>query len=62
MSERSVGKLKTMTDSYDKQIVERITYELQMAKSEIKAGNRLEADRHKLLAEIYRSVLEAIRQ
>ena len=51
--------LKTMSDSYNKQLSERISYELQMAKSEARAGNLSEAERHKLLAEIYRSVLRA---
>lgn len=51
--------LKTMADSYSKQLSEQISYELQMAKSETRAGNLSEAERHKLLAEIYRSVLDA---
>ena len=54
--------LKAATDNYNRQLSERIAYELQMAKSEIKTGNISEAERHKLLAEIYRSVLEASRQ
>jgi SOS-response transcriptional repressor LexA len=48
--------LKTMTDSYNDSIQERLAYELQM-KSEMKAGNFSEAERHKIRAEIYLSVL-----
>lgn len=48
-----------MTDNYNSSIQERIAYELKMAQSETRAGNMSEAERHKIRAEIYQSVLGA---
>ena len=55
--EKAASIIKTMTDNYNKAILQRITHELQMAKSEAKSGNLQAAERHRLRAEIYRSVL-----
>jgi hypothetical protein len=49
--------LRTMTDNYNSSISERIAYELKMAQSETRAGNLSQAERHKIRAEIYQSVL-----
>jgi hypothetical protein len=55
--EKAESIIKTMTDNYNNALMQRITYELQMAKSEAKSGNMQAAGQHKLRAEIYRSVL-----
>lgn len=57
--EKAASILKTMTDNYNDVISERIAYELQMAQSETRAGNLSQAERHKIRAEIYQSVLGA---
>lgn len=57
--EKAESIIKSMTDSYNSAIQERITYELEMAMSEGRAGNLSAAERHKVLAEIYQSVLGA---
>jgi hypothetical protein len=49
--------LRTMTDNYNSSISERIAYELKMAQSETRGGNLSQAERHKIRAEIYQSVL-----
>lgn len=49
--------IKSMTDNYNGLIAQRIAYELQMAEDEVRAGNLSEAERHRLIAEIYTSVL-----
>jgi flagellar biosynthesis/type III secretory pathway protein FliH len=55
--EKAEGIIKAMTDNYNNSIAERIAYELQKAKSEAKSGNLQAAKQHKLMAEIYQSVL-----
>jgi hypothetical protein len=51
--------LHAITDHYNAAIVERVAYELQMAESETKLGNLSVAEWHKLMAELYQSVLGA---
>lgn len=57
--EKAENIIKSMTDSYNKAIQERIAYELEMAMSEGRTGNLSEAQRHRIMAEIYVSVLGA---
>lgn len=57
--EKAESIIKSMTDGYNRAIQDRITYELEMAMSEGRAGNLPQAERHKLMAEIYQSVLGA---
>jgi predicted S18 family serine protease len=57
--EKAENILKTMTNEYNNHISERIAYELQMAESEQKMGNLSMAERHRMMAEIFKSVLQA---
>jgi polyhydroxyalkanoate synthesis regulator phasin len=58
--EKAENIIKTMIDSYNNAVAERVAHELLMAKSEADAGNLQASERHKLMAEIYESILEAI--
>lgn len=60
--EKAERIIKTMTDNYNALIAQRITYELEMAEKETKAGNLSEAERHRLTADIYKSVLNVTSQ
>ncbi len=57
--EKAEKILKTMTEDYNNRVAERVAYELQMAQSEEKMGNQSAAERHRMMAEIFRSVLQA---
>ena len=57
--EKAASIIKTMTVNYNSAIQERVNYQLEMAISEGRAGNLSQAERHKMLAGIYQSVLGA---
>lgn len=54
--------IKTMIDNYNNLIAQRIAYELEMVEKETKAGNLAKAERHKLTADIYASVLNVTKK
>ncbi|HYD90005.1 MAG TPA: hypothetical protein VEA37_00780 [Flavobacterium sp.] len=55
--EKAQNIINSMTQQYNNSIQERMAYELQLAMSEARAGNLSEAERHKIRAKIYQSVL-----
>lgn len=57
--EKAENILKAMTNEYNSHISERIAYELQMAEAEEKVGNLSMAERHRMMANIFKSVLQA---
>jgi len=60
--EKAEKILKTMTEEYNSRVAERMAYELQMAQSEEKIGNLSAAERHRMMAGIFKSVLQATTQ
>jgi len=60
--EKAENILKAMTSEYNNHISERIAYKLRMAQSEEKMGNLSAADRHRMMTDIFKSVLEATKQ
>lgn len=58
MKRRADATLKTIADNYRKLLSERMVHELDMVDEAKAMGNFAAANHHKVLAQVYRSMLE----
>lgn len=59
--EKADNTLKSITDSYQNQLLVKIAEERNLAEEALQNGDAREAEQHRIRAEVYKSALDAIK-
>lgn len=61
IKEKADNTLKSISDNYQNQLLEKIVEELQLAREASQRGDDSAAEQHRIRAEVYKSALDAVK-
>lgn len=61
IKEKADNTLRNISENYQNKLLEKIAEELKLAKGALEHGDNREVEQHRIRAEVYKSVLDAIK-